>query len=453
MKRILSFIAVAFVLTFVGSNVVLADEFSVSNVTELNEKLASAKDGDVLVLADGSYNVDLVLTSSVTIKGTSTENTIINGSITIGKADINVTLDTLSVTKAGTIIKVDAKSTVNLNKVNAFYAGYTDTFERNSADGVFLTKNGNGSIVNITDSKIVAKYAIWVNGEENTVNINSSVINGWSAIDISNGSSSVDTAKNNKVIVNDSEIIGTNVYNGSTDSYGVIVVGGQENLILDIKESTVKNEFPVEGNVMDVILISDSYVVSKNTDVTITKTDLINNDAAVDGSAIINYSSEDIQKENNIIKMNETTITSANDLVYNVLNDYVTLTLVNEGESSIYVLPLNTSVSEDLLKVAEVEGYTFDGWFIDEEFKTAFDSKTLLDGDLTLYAKFTKKVEDPVIDKPVVDEPTVDEPVVEEPVVENPSTNDNIVMYVVASLISIIGIGGVGYYFKKKLVK
>lgn len=448
MKRILSFMAVALLLTFIGSNVAFADEFSVSNVTELNEKLASAKDGDVLVLADGSYNVDLVLTSSVTIKGTSTENTIINGSITIGKADINVTLDTLSVTKAGTIIKVDAKSTVNLNKVNAFYAGYTDTFEKNSADGVFLTKNGSGSIVNITDSKIVAKYAIWVNGEENTVNINSSVINGWSAIDISNGSSSVDTAKNNKVIVNDSEIIGTNVYNGLTDSYGVIVIGGQENLVLDITESTVKNEFPVEGNVMDVILISDAYVVSKNTDVTITKTDLINNDAAVDGSAIINYSSEDIQKENNIIKMNETTITSANDLVYNVLNDYVTLTLVNEGESSIYVLPLNTSVSEDLLKVTEVEGYTFDGWFIDEEFNKTFDSKTLLDGDLTLYAKFTKKVEDPVIDKPVVDEPTVDEPVV-----ENPSTNDNVVMYVVASLISIIGIGGVGYYFKKKLVK
>lgn len=350
----------------------------------------------------------------------------------------------MTVTDAGSIIKVDAKSTVNLNKVYAFYAGYNDTFEKNSADGVFLTKNANGSTVNITDSKIVAKYAVWIYGEENTVNIKSSIINGWSAIDISNGSNSVDTAKNNKVVVNNSDIIGTNVYNGSTDSYGVIVIGGQENLILDIKESTVKNEFPVEGNIMDVILISDSYVVSKNADISITETDLINSDVAVDGSAIINYGSEDIQNGNNVIKMSGNTITSANDLVYNVVNDYVTLTLVKSGESSIFVLPINTAITEDLLKVTEVEGYTFDGWFIDEEFNKTFDSKTLLDGDLTLYAKFTKKVEEPVVDEPDIPD---------EPEIENPSTDDNVITYVIASIISFIGISGVGYYFKKKLVK
>lgn len=47
-----------------------------------------------------------------------------------------------------------------------------------------------------------------------------------------------------------------------------------------------------------------------------------------------------------------------------------------------------TSLPE--LPILEEEGYTFDGWFIDKEFKTPAVSKTALEDDMILYAKWTK---------------------------------------------------------------
>ncbi|MCM1557897.1 MAG: InlB B-repeat-containing protein [Anaeroplasma bactoclasticum] len=44
----------------------------------------------------------------------------------------------------------------------------------------------------------------------------------------------------------------------------------------------------------------------------------------------------------------------------------------------------------DDLPVLQEDGYRFDGWFLDEEFKTPAISKMVLEEDITLYAKWTK---------------------------------------------------------------
>ena len=72
------------------------------------------------------------------------------------------------------------------------------------------------------------------------------------------------------------------------------------------------------------------------------------------------------------------------------------------------------------------EGYKFEGWFTDPEFKKAFDVNTLVKENMTLYAKFVKNPEpekpvEPKPDEPV--EPKPDEPVEpkpDEPVVPKP---------------------------------
>ena len=83
--------------------------------------------------------------------------------------------------------------------------------------------------------------------------------------------------------------------------------------------------------------------------------------------------------------------------------DRKTVVKVNVGEK--VILP------EEPVK----EGYKFEGWFTDSEFKNAFDVNTLVKEDMTLYAKFVKNPEPevPTPDEPEV--PTPDEPEVPTP--------------------------------------
>ena len=261
-RSILGLVAFIMVMLVCTMNVSAA-EINVANTDDLSQKLAESVAGDTLILADGTYTTDLTIDKNITIKGTSVDGTIINGSVVLNTEGIEVTLDTLTVTDSATIIDVKATSTLNVNNAKVIYAGYDGTFAKNSSDGIWLEKTANGSTVNVVGSTIVAKYAIWVYGEENKVSIDDSTINGWAAIDITNGNTSDTTAKNNNVIVNNSNIIGTNVYSGSTDAYGVIVIGGQSNLTLEINESTVNISREEASNKIEEYLkalkISESY--------------------------------------------------------------------------------------------------------------------------------------------------------------------------------------------------
>ena len=442
-KGLLSLVAFVMIM-LVATMSVSAEEISVANTDDLAQKLADAAAGDTLILADGTYSTDLTVDKDITIKGTSTDGTIINGSVILNTEGIEVTLDTLTVTDSATIIDVKATSTLNVNNAKVIYAGYNGTFAANNSDGIWLEKTANGSTVNVVGSTVVAKYAIWVYGEENKVSIDDSTINGWAAIDISNGNSSDTTAKNNSVTVNNSDIIGTNVYNGPTDAYGVIVVGGQSNLTLEITESTVKNEFTVGNNSLDVILFSGAYQTSEETEISIVNSELINNDTTTN-SAVISYDTEDIQNGANIVTLYETTVTSENDLVYDMTGDYITFTVDLLGVQSSTPLPNNSVIPENALNPGNIEGYTFEGWYLDADFTIPFDPSVALDADTTIYAKLTEIVEEP-------EEPTTPEEPTEpsEPVIENPSTLDNISVFMILGAISVIGLAVATVVLKKK---
>ena len=444
-KGLLSLVAFVMIM-LVATMSVSAEEISVANTDDLAQKLADVAAGDTLILADGTYSTDLTVDKDITIKGTSTDGTIINGSVILNTEGIEVILDTLTVTDSGTIIDVKATSTLNVNNAKVIYAGYDGTFAKNSSDGIWLEKTANGSTVNVVGSTVVAKYAIWVYGEENKVSIDDSTINGWAAIDITNGNTSDTTAKNNSVTVNNSDIIGTNVYNGPTDAYGVIVVGGQSNLTLEITKSTVKNEFTVGNNSLDVILFSGAYQTSEETEISIVNSELINNDTTTN-SAVISYDTEEIQNGANIVTLYETTVTSENDLVYDMTGDYITFTVDLLGVQSSTPLPNNSVIPENALDPGNIEGYTFEGWYLDADFTIPFDSSVALDADTTIYAKLTEIVEEPV-EEPTdpVEEPT--EP--SEPDIENPSTSDNVGAFMILGAISVIGLTVATVVLKKK---
>lgn len=446
-KGLLSLVAFVMIM-LVATMSVSAEEISVANTDDLAQKLADAAAGDTLILADGTYSTDLTVDKDITIKGTSTDGTIINGSVILNTEGIEVTLDTLTVTDSATIIDVKATSTLNVNNAKVIYAGYNGTFAANNSDGIWLEKTANGSTVNVVGSTVVAKYAIWVYGEENKVSIDDSTINGWAAIDISNGNSSDTTAKNNSVTVNNSDIIGTNVYNGPTNAYGVIVVGGQSNLTLEITESTVKNEFTVGNNSLDVILFSGAYQTSEETEISIVNSELINNDTTTN-SAVISYDTEEIQNGANIVTLYETTVTSENDLVYDMTGDYITFTVDLLGVQSSTPLPTNSVIPEDALDPGNIEGYTFEGWYLDADFTTPFDPSVALDADTTIYAKLTEIVEEP--EEPTTPTDPVEEPTEpSEPVIENPSTLDNISVFMILGAISVIGLAVATVVLKKK---
>lgn len=451
-KGLLSLVAFVMIM-LVATMSVSAEEISVANTDDLAQKLADAAAGDTLILADGTYSTDLTVDKDITIKGTSTDGTIINGSVILNTEGIEVTLDTLTVTDSATIIDVKATSTLNVNNAKVIYAGYNGTFAANNSDGIWLEKTANGSKVNVVGSTVVAKYAIWVYGEENKVSIDDSTINGWAAIDITNGNVASTTAKNNSVTVNNSDIIGTNVYNGPDDAYGVIVVGGQSNLTLEITKSTVKNEFTVGNNSLDVILFSGAYQTSEETEISIVNSELINNDTTTN-SAVISYDTEEIQNGANIVTLYETTVTSENDLVYDMTGDYITFTVDLLGVQSSTPLPNNSVIPENALDPGNIEGYTFEGWYLDADFTIPFDPSVALDADTTIYAKLTEIVEEP--EEPTTEptepvepsEPTEPETPVED--VENPSTLDNVELFMGLGVLSVIGLCATATVLKKR---
>ena len=447
-KGLLSLVAFVMIM-LVATMSVSAEEISVANTDDLAQKLADAAAGDTLILADGTYSTDLTVDKDITIKGTSTDGTIINGSVILNTEGIEVTLDTLTVTDSATIIDVKATSTLNVNNAKVIYAGYNGTFAANNSDGIWLEKTANGSKVNVVGSTVVAKYAIWVYGEENKVSIDDSTINGWAAIDITNGNTSDTTAKNNNVVVNNSNIIGTNVYSGPTDNaYGVIVIGGQSNLTLEITKSTVKNEFTVGNNSLDVILFSGAYQTSEETEISIVNSELINNDTTTN-SAVISYDTEEIQNAQNVVTLYETKITSENDLIYDVTGNYITFTVDLMGVKTSTTIPANSTIPEEALELGNIEGYNFEGWYLDTDFTIPFDPSVALDADTTIYAKLTEIVEEP--EDPTEPEDPVEEPTEpSEPDIENPSTSDNIGAFMILGAISVIGLTVATIVLKKK---
>ncbi len=399
--------------------------------------------GDVLILDDGLYQEDLTINKDLTIKGSDAQNVTIEGGVTISA---NVTLENVTVEASQEqLVLISGKEalTVNMNNAVIRYKDWVENKDYGKAYwtyGIKLDKTANGTTLNVTNTEVQAQYAIWINGEENKVTIDESQITGWAALDISNGSSSKTQAMNNVVTVTNSTLTGVS-YQAvhDTNGYGTVVIGGQDGLQLTIQNSTITNAITTE-NPLDLIQFGDAYIASKNVQVGIDQSKLINTDDT-GNSYVYNYGSEEMANptSNNMVVVTETTnITAPEGTVDKKIEGYITLTISTSDGDAIMKLPEGLTLPQPEDPV--LDGYTFDGWYQDETYQTPFDFTQPINQDTTLYAKYTK-----------IEEETPVTPEVPEEDIENPSTSDiDLALYV---SIGILSLAGIVFVSKKKMAR
>ena len=420
-----------------------AKEITVENTDKIQDIIndEATEAGDVLLLQDGTYQGDLTINKDLTLKGSDPTKVIIEGGVTISG---NVTLENVTVEAAQEqLVDIAGKEngTVNITNCNIRYKDYVENEDYGKAYwtyGIRLNKTANGTTLNVTNSKIDAQYAIWVHGEKNNVTIDQSEVTGWAALDISNGSSAKETANDNVVSVTNSKLIGISYQAvNPTNGYGTIVIGGQTGLELLIQDSEVSNAITT-ANPLNLIMFGDAYLASSKVTIAIDNSKLINNDKS-GNSYVYNYGTEEMASpvsENMIMTTPTTTITAEEGTINAEVAGYINLTLTTFDGSAIMKVPTGLVMPQP--EDPNVDGYTFDGWYQDADYKTVFDFTQPLNQDTTIYAKYTK-----------IEETPTPEPTPGQGEEENPSTSD-INMPV---LLSIGGLSLVGFVItvKKRL--
>jgi uncharacterized repeat protein (TIGR02543 family) len=355
-----------------------------TNYTSLQEAIDKSVSGDVIVLDEGTYDGDVTINKGVSLEGAGKGKTIIKGQVNVSNGQELTTISNLTISNKGMDsagVKLTGCSNLTISNSVIQYEGYTENDYGNSDyfTGVWLDKSADQSTVSILDnSEIYAKYGVWVYGQGNDVTIKNSKITGWASLDISNGSSATSLASNNKVLVDSSTLTGYAVA-GNSNEYGTIVIGGQKGLELTISDSTITNKF-VQKNTQDLITFGDAYLASEEVTIDISNSKLINNDT--DGaSAVVNFSTED-----------NTTITSSNQKTIKIVGNNVLLTLSTIDSDTIIAVPKGTTLTDDILSITEeVDGYNFEGWYMDSNYDNKFVLDTIINQDTILYAKFTKE--------------------------------------------------------------
>lgn len=125
------------------------------------------------------------------------------------------------------------------------------------------------------------------------------------------------------------------------------------------------------------------------TDFTITNTESTTNKVVIAGDKVV-FTDEN----NNVIS--ETAIPE--NATANTNDPKVVVTLIRGETSNKITVDKGATVTEDLLKshIEVPEGYEIDGFFTDESYTNAFDFKTKLDNDTTIYARTAEiKTEEP----------------------------------------------------------
>lgn len=387
--KLLGFVPLLIGLMF-APNIINAAEINVDG--DIQTAVDSASAGDTLILEATTYNEDVNVNKALIIKGAGKDSTTINGHFTITAdatiSDLTILDDgTTQVSGTGYGILVNAKSTVNVENALIKYSKYTDSNYGNSEyfTGIWLAKTADGSTLNVDNVEMYAKYGIWVYGQSNDVTVSNSNITGWAPLDISNGSSAQTLASNNKVVVNNSTLTGVATVTGDSNKYGTIVIGGQDGLDLEINGSTVQNKFSA-ANVQDLILYGMAYRDSKNVNITINDSKLINNDT--DGeSAVVNFGTDASQdpSSNNNLTMNNTEVTAANGIEFTTSNNYVTVTVVIGDEEQISIIEKDTLFTKPA--DPKVEGFTFNGWYTTADYDEEFNFEETISTDTTIYAE------------------------------------------------------------------
>ena len=71
------------------------------------------------------------------------------------------------------------------------------------------------------------------------------------------------------------------------------------------------------------------------------------------------------------------------------INQYTVQFVSEHGSFADQTIEYGETIKTDKLTIPEVEGYTFDGWYADDNYSKKFDFSTPITGDTTVYAKWT----------------------------------------------------------------
>ncbi len=404
---------------------------TVTGDEKISDKLAEAED-NIIEVDEGEFEDTIVIDKTMTIKGAGKDKTTLIGKITV-EGDVTLTLENItvkSIDDSAKIINLTNGADLTVKNSEIYYLNKEATDFGSDSVGIYTSGN---STITIDSTTIYAKYGIWAQGANNEITIkNESDINGYAALDVSNGTSG-DVVNGNKVTIKDSTLTGHNIYQPEEGSYGTIVIGSQEGLELSILGSTITNSVTTDDSIEDLILISESYEASTDSRIEIVDSTLINTD---DSSVIYNLGPADVVSTNIIAQENTTT----KGIVYPTDGENIYVTLVTEDGDVVVVFEkdnINESLKSFLDKMSKIieEDFVFEGYFEDDKYANSFDTEREITENTKIYMKVSlKKVETDTTPEDT----------------EVPDTFDGITSYAFTAIISVIMVLSFGYFLKKK---
>ncbi len=419
MKKVLFFITL-FVMSMVLIPSVYAE--TASSESDLTRLLGDGVTTSIELEKDGNYDGTYTINKNVTING---NGATIKGSISVTGGEY-VEISDLTITKSTTptsdepYIEVNTTTedlTLTLSNVT-IYTGTKDDSSSFTAGGTGLkVTQAKNSMININNSIIQTKYAVWMYGGDCELYVTDSELSGYAALDLTSNS---DQTANNYVEINNSTLTGYAIgSSANSDDYGTIVVGNKDNVSIKIiNGSKITNSFENSKNARNDLILMSDYEGKEVTSVSVKVYDseLINTNDNL--GAVYNAN----KKDGNTFETENTTIKGT--LIANPVANEFYVDFVVDGKSNVVLAKDGKLNSYDIPNVSK-KGYTFVGWF-DAKGKL-FDTKAKVTEDMTVTAKFTKAAKSET----------------------NPATGDNLLTYVSLGAISLIGALGTGLYLKK----
>ncbi|MEG2311493.1 MAG: InlB B-repeat-containing protein [Bacilli bacterium] len=436
--RILSMLFIASVMVLILPITVKAAgtitiEGSPTTYNSLSDALAAATDGNKLLLSAGDFTIGATtIDKAISIKGSGKDKTTLTGNLIVAK---NLNLENLSIVNTAKSIKaVDVTALISLNIINT---KIDNKVGEQAALRVSWT--GEGSTLNITGSDLIGKYAFVVRSQKVTALIDNCNLSGYAAIDVatSNSLHNGDLSLNNNITVKNSTLIGLNNYTTHADnSYGVVVIGGQNGGQFNFDNVNVSNSVSTTtglGNQENLILLNgDYYLPNKNSNIVITNSKLENTDNLYNSFV---FATGNLTVADNKLTTKNNTIIAPTNTIYepiktlNEVSGYIVTFKDFDGNITIKTVNAGQTVAE--VTPLTVKDYIFNGWYNGEN---KFDFNTRITSNLSLESKYTKNVPIAKIE------------------VANPNTGDDIVNYGIIGLIGLMGIALTSYCLRKKIV-
>ena len=400
-----------------------------ANDTDSLSRLLEENEPTIELKSDGDYTGDFTINHDVTIvgNGATIKGTFaIEGGTNINISNLTMTDGTPNNQAKPEYISVQSSNVkLNVSKVKIYYGDMDNSSEfiKHGTGIVVYAPDGDGSTVEVTDSTIHTKYAIWIEGSNSNLTVKNSNLAGYAALDLTSSGSKT---SNNNITIDNSTLTGYAIgYSKDGNNYGTIAIANKDNVTIDIiNNSVITNNF-ANGNDArsDLILISNAYTLPKNVKVNVSNSTLKNTASNINLGAVYNANGT----SDNSFKTKNTTIIG--NLIAGENGQFYYVDFVVDGKSNVVLVDENGHINPSDIPNVDKAGYAFDGWF-DENGKR-FDTTKNVTRNLIVNARFTKVTSAEKIDD-----------------TKNPDTSDvNLLMLI--SLITLSGLG-LGYTIKKR---